>query len=107
MIGEEIKPTKEEYESLARLYQIGATGDDDGWDQIVFDESNSGVSDTPLEEYDGTEWLIAAGNQYLECPAWGHEGTYWHKVQFNEHCIPVSMVIIDCGSYTLFYIDAK
>lgn len=96
-----MNPTKEQYEALAKVFQIGQTGDQEDWEDLFIDEDSADPTRDLIEHYDGSQWVEAAGRVDIEVD--GYKGIYWETAQALSGSPRYSVAVIDCGDFRLIY----
>ena len=96
-----MNPTKEHYEALAKVFQIGQTGDDEGWEDLFIDEDSADPTRDHIEFYDGSQWVDSSGKVDIEAD--GFKGIYWDEAKAMAGSPRLSLAVIDCGDFRLVY----
>lgn len=97
-----MNPTTADYERLARLFQLGRTGEDDGWEDLALDEDNSECEPTrdTLDNFrEAAKKIWRETSETREIAG----GLYWESVQCRKGDRRVSVAVIDCGDFRLTY----
>lgn len=96
-----MRPTKEQYDALAKVFQIGQTGDEEGWEDLFVDEDTADPTRDLIEYYDGSQWVESSGRVDVEAD--GYKGIYWEEAKAMNGSERVSIAVIDCGDYRLIF----
>lgn len=96
-----MQPTKEQYEALAKVFQIGTTGEAEDWEDLFIDEDSADPTRDLLEYYDGSQWYEAKGREDIEVD--GYKGVFWDSAQAQPGDNHYSLAVIDCGDFRLIY----
>ncbi len=98
--------TQEQYDELARVFQIGSTGDEADWEDLAIDpdymNGNSlrvATRETLADFQDASrrDW-----NETSKCEEI-RGGLYWSEVQIAKGDTRVALAVIDCGDFRLIY----
>lgn len=101
-----MNPTQEQYDELAKVFQIGQTRDEAGWENLAIDPDYMDEEDLPAVTADTLDdFLTAAANEWHTA---GDRkeirgGLYWDCVQVRPGDRRVSLAVIDCGDFRLAY----
>lgn len=95
------EPTLDQCEALAKVFQIGMTGNSKDWKVLDIDGKNAYPTPDKLEYHDGSHWLEASGREDIEVN--DYKGIFWETVQSVYGTPRYSLAVIDCGDYRLFF----
>ncbi len=98
--------TQEQYDELAKVFQIGSTGDEAGWEDLAIDPDYMNEGNLPVATRKTlTDFRDAAKHSWNETSTCEEirGGLYWPHVQTAKRQPRVALAIIDCGDFRLAY----
>ncbi len=100
-------PTQEQYDELAKVFQVGDTGDADGWEDLAIDPDYMSDDALPVVTRDTLddfrrgskeEWNETSTVQEI-----GGNGLFWPHVQEKKGDRREALAVLDCGEFRLAY----
>jgi hypothetical protein len=101
-----MNPTQEQYDELAKVFQAGSTGDENGWENLAIDPDYMSEECLPVATRETIDdFRDAAKNSWNETSKCEKVpgGLYWPHVQALKGQPRVALAIIDCGEFRLTY----
>lgn len=102
-IKHENELTQAHYDLLAKAVCTGRDGDDESWEDEMFDEATSAIAATrdEMSDFDGAGWREAIEREDFEID--GVACRHWGLVQPHKGAERVQLTVIDLGDLRLVY----
>ena len=101
-----MQASQEQYDALAKVFQLGNTGDVEGWDDLAIDPAYMSDDALPVATRDTLDnFRRAAREDWCEASACQEivGGLFWEEVQAKKGDPRESLAVIDCGEFRLSY----